>query len=80
MIKKMVKRLNKPMVIVSTVGLVIAGLGLIVKTNWLYLTGLIIAIPIYSLYFVPMGIVLLWVLLVAPWCPWDPPFLREDKE
>ncbi len=80
MIGKMIKRLSKPLVIVSVIGLAVAGLGWFLGQDWLYYTGLIIAAPIYVFYFIPMGIVLLWVLFVAPWCPWDPPFLREKKK
>jgi hypothetical protein len=82
MIRWMINRLSKRVVVVSIIGLSIAALGLLLGQDWLYFTGLIVAAPLFLFYAIPMVIVILWVFLVAWWCPWKPHFIyfTENKK
>jgi hypothetical protein len=82
MIRWMINRLSKRVVIVSIIGLGIAALGLVLRQDWLYFAGLIVASPLFLFYAIPMIIVILWVFLVSWWCPWKPHFIyfKEDEK
>ena len=77
----MVNRLSKRVVIVSIIGLAIAAVGLLVDQDWIYFTGLMIATPLFIFYAIPMVFLILWVALVAWWCPWKPHviYFKEEK-